>query len=87
LSEWSKRLDLTDWRIWNGKMASEFDDHLELCDYLNDRQKQAEFKAGLGDATFLVGKLIFRKQAPDINMEDFIKQTINELTPLYEKLV
>lgn len=77
---------LQDWYIWNGEMSSEFDKHTKLNDYLKQSDIQTQFKSDLKDATFLIGKFIFRDQQHDVNMEDFITQAIMDLAPLYENL-
>lgn len=83
---WSKSIDLDNWYIWNGEMSSEFDDHTKLSDYLKQNNIQEQFKSKLQDATFLVGKFVFRDQQHNINMEDFITKSIMDLLPLYEKI-
>ena len=86
IPSWSKQVDLQDWYIWNGEMSSEFDKHTKLNDYLKQSDIQTQFKSDLKDATFLIGKFIFRDQQHDVNMEDFITQAIMDLAPLYENL-
>lgn len=86
IPSWSKQIDLQDWYIWNGEMSSEFDKHTKLNDYLKQSDIQTQFKSDLKDATFLIGKFIFRDQQHDVNMEDFITQAIMDLAPLYENL-
>ncbi|GFP07216.1 hypothetical protein LHEJCM1005_15080 [Lactobacillus helveticus] len=78
---------MQNWYIWNGEMSSEFDDHTKLSDYLKQTDIQKQFKSELSDATFLVGKFVFRDQQHDVNMEDFITNAIVDLLPLYEKSV
>ncbi len=87
IPSWSKQIDLQNWYIWNGEMSSEFDDHTKLSDYLKQTDIQKQFKSELSDATFLVGKFIFRDQQHDVNMEDVITNVIVDLLPLYEKSV
>ncbi|NRO74333.1 hypothetical protein IMAU20067_01178 [Lactobacillus helveticus] len=49
-------------------MSSEFDDHTKLSDYLKQTDIQKQFKSELSDATFLVGKFVFRDQQHDVNI-------------------
>lgn len=83
---WSKDRDLTNWYLWD-KDEMEFVDHLALQDYLADEKVRQEFNQEARKTSFLVGKFAFRNHDQVPNMEQFILETIEELVPLYEKLL
>lgn len=65
----------------------EFADHLSLNDYLTDAEKQILFNKEATQSSFLLGKFAFRKQDQVANMENLILDGIEQLLPLYQKLV
>ena len=86
LPDWSKGKDLTNWYLWD-KDEMEFADHLPLRDYLADEKAREEFNQEAKKTSFLVGKFAFRNRDQVPNMEQFILEAIEELVPLYEKLL
>lgn len=85
ISTWSTNLNISNWYLWD-KNEMELADHLSLKEYLNDSEKKAQFDQEAMKSSFLLGKFAFRNHDNVDNMENFIIEGINNLTPLYEKL-
>lgn len=83
---WAEGRTTDNWYLWD-KNEMEFADHLSLNDYLTDSEKQILFNKEAIQSSFLLGKFAFRKQDQVANMENFILDGIEQLLPLYQKLV
>ncbi|KAF1297396.1 hypothetical protein BAU15_11655 [Enterococcus sp. JM4C] len=81
LKQWSEQVDITDYYIWP-QQANELDDHLPLAVYLEDIEKQNELKNSLGDRTFQIGKLFFKRDKIE-EIETLTVKALEELAPLY----
>lgn len=84
LPAWGKERDLAGWYLWD-KEEMEFADHLPLSAYLANTSRRQAFNQEALKTSFLVGKFAFRNQDRVMDMEQFISDAINELTPLYQK--
>ena len=86
ISSWAEGRITDNWYLWD-KNEMEFADHLSLNDYLTDAEKQISFNKEATQSSFLLGKFSFRKQDQVKDMESFILDGIEQLLPLYQKLV